>query len=457
MVKLGVYGLIFVLFAALVVAEDISITATPELGNAPLTVAFSVSAENITSYAWDFEGDGIVDSTEAAPSYIYKVAGTYEASVNTPLGIGTKRIAVTSSMTVSAIANPSNGQTPLTVQFTSAATGAAPLTYAWDFNRDGTVDSSVQNPTYTFTIPGNFEVILTVTDANGNSVIKNVPIIATKFDSHLNLTSYFPNQITPGENQITLIVNNDGTEPVSNVGAKIVGPGIQYLTTTTIPTLNAGDQDSITVKVNVLQAGELTATVKILDKNFPLTFNVTAQIQYNKDELQTKFDTLKANFTQLRATYSQKKADGFPVGDLVESLNNMDQKFQSVQQQLLTNKLGDAKVGLDIIAVGIVDIQKNLDNVKKPEVTLLMWMKDNAIAIAAIIAALGTIGGFLAKTLVHAKKVKEQAAQKLSEMPKTFPWKKKEEPQKERHPEHKAEKRHEEKKEESQENNTPSK
>lgn len=76
-----------------------------------------------------------------------------------------------------ASANPGNGQAPLTVQFSSAGTvdpdGDA-LTYAWDFDADGRVDSTAVNPAYTYTTNGNYRPVLKVTDSTGRSASAEV-------------------------------------------------------------------------------------------------------------------------------------------------------------------------------------------------------------------------------------------------------------------------------------------
>ncbi len=61
------------------------------------------------------------------------------------------------------------GTAPLTVQFTDTSTGTGPLTYAWDFNNDGTVDSSVQNPSFTYISAGIYTVMLNVTGPDGSN------------------------------------------------------------------------------------------------------------------------------------------------------------------------------------------------------------------------------------------------------------------------------------------------
>ncbi len=65
-------------------------------------------------------------------------------------------------------ANPTNGNTPLNVQFTDTSTGTI-TNYAWDFNNDGTTDSTQQNPTWTYNTPGTYTVKLTVTGPGGSA------------------------------------------------------------------------------------------------------------------------------------------------------------------------------------------------------------------------------------------------------------------------------------------------
>jgi PKD repeat protein len=56
------------------------------------------------------------------------------------------------------------------IAFTNLSTGGIPpLTYAWDFDGDGTVDSTDPNPTHSYAATGTYTVSLKVTDARGNS------------------------------------------------------------------------------------------------------------------------------------------------------------------------------------------------------------------------------------------------------------------------------------------------
>src|ERR1700712_667307 len=75
-----------------------------------------------------------------------------------------------------ATASVSSGLAPLAVTFNSTGSSdpeGGPLTYAWDFNGDGTVDSTDPNPSYTYTANGVYTAKLTVKDQTGLTAVEN--------------------------------------------------------------------------------------------------------------------------------------------------------------------------------------------------------------------------------------------------------------------------------------------
>ena len=166
-------------------------TATPTSGDAPLTVQFTDASTGIISlYAWDFDNDGKVDSTEQNPSYTYASAGTYAVNltVSGPGGsdseVKTGYIVVSEPLPEAPVAaftaTPTSGDAPLTVQFTDASTGIISL-YAWDFDNDGKVDSTEQNPSYTYASAGTYAVNLTVSGPGGSdSEVKTEYIVVSE-------------------------------------------------------------------------------------------------------------------------------------------------------------------------------------------------------------------------------------------------------------------------------------
>jgi len=53
------------------------------------------------------------------------------------------------------------------ILFTDLSTGP-PINWEWDFDNDGTIDSYIQNPTWTYNDPGLYTVALTVSDGSGS-------------------------------------------------------------------------------------------------------------------------------------------------------------------------------------------------------------------------------------------------------------------------------------------------
>ena len=69
-------------------------------------------------------------------------------------------------------ASPTSGNAPLTVQFTDTSTGG-PAAWEWDFQNDGSIDATQQNPSFVYSAPGTYSVKLTVTNTSGaNSLTK---------------------------------------------------------------------------------------------------------------------------------------------------------------------------------------------------------------------------------------------------------------------------------------------
>jgi uncharacterized delta-60 repeat protein len=62
---------------------------------------------------------------------------------------------------------PVRGAAPLTVRFTDMSTGTI-TSYAWDFDNDGTTDSTEENPTYTYNSQGTYTAKLTATGPGGS-------------------------------------------------------------------------------------------------------------------------------------------------------------------------------------------------------------------------------------------------------------------------------------------------
>ena len=153
-------------------------TATPTTGNMPLLVNFTdLSTGTPTSWSWDF-GDGN-NSTEKNPGHTYTSPGVYSVSLMTanaggsgiPLGkIGYITVAPVASFN----ATPTQGNVPLTVQFTDTSMGA-PTSWSWDFGDYNT--SSQPNPSHTYAAQGVYTVRLEVMKAGVTNTSERINLI----------------------------------------------------------------------------------------------------------------------------------------------------------------------------------------------------------------------------------------------------------------------------------------
>ncbi|MFA5415758.1 MAG: DUF3344 domain-containing protein, partial [Methanoregula sp.] len=163
----------------------VSFSANLTSGESTLTVQFTDLSYGATSWQWDFNNDGTIDSTEKNPVHTYTNAGTYTVNLTATNAYGSTSMVKTGYITVtggsggntgpvvSFSADITSGTFPLTVRFTDGSTGDV-TAWAWDFQNDGVVDSTVQNPAYNYTNAGTYSVNLTATNAEGtNSTVKS--------------------------------------------------------------------------------------------------------------------------------------------------------------------------------------------------------------------------------------------------------------------------------------------
>ncbi len=157
-----------------VAAPEASFTMSPSQGQAPLVVQLNnTSSGEFDSIAWDFNGDGLTDSSESAPTTTYAVAGEYLVTV-TVRGAGgesqsQQEVLVMEAPPVAAFtAAPLSGPAPLTVVFSNASSGAD-IGYVWDFDGDGAPDSTEASPSWTYEAAGQYSVSLVAAGAGGSA------------------------------------------------------------------------------------------------------------------------------------------------------------------------------------------------------------------------------------------------------------------------------------------------
>jgi len=155
-------------------------------GVMPFSVQFTDLSANIPQYwFWDFDNSGNIDSIAPNPVHTYSSVGTYTVSMlvsnNFGKGSGSSFDSITKTDYIVVIppvkADFSVDKTHVivgeTINFTSLSEGD-PNYWNWDFENDGIIDSSLENPSHDYSTPG-FKTIKLIC-GNGFSVSTNTKI-----------------------------------------------------------------------------------------------------------------------------------------------------------------------------------------------------------------------------------------------------------------------------------------
>lgn len=154
------------------------------------------------SYAWTDSLGGMAgvgaDLLNAGP-------GTYSLTITDANGcstsVGPYTISSTAGVVASFTANPTTGETPLTVNFSNSSTGAA--SYLWQFGLTDT--STAVNPSYVIVPLGSFPVCLVAINAAGCT-----DTACTTIDVYINSVFVIPNVFTPNDDGINDIFGVTG-------------------------------------------------------------------------------------------------------------------------------------------------------------------------------------------------------------------------------------------------------
>lgn len=183
------------------VLTDFSVSATS--GAAPLTVTFTDDSTGVpTEWAWDFDNDGNVDSTEQNPTHTYTTAGTYSVKLFASNAVSSNETTKANLVRAIGLSAPdftsdtTSGPASLTVNFTDTST-EQPTSWLWDFG-DG-ASSTSQNPSHVYSTPGTYTVALTATNEAGaatetkaNYITVFTPVVAGFTPSVTSGTVSFP-------------------------------------------------------------------------------------------------------------------------------------------------------------------------------------------------------------------------------------------------------------------------
>ena len=155
-----------------------SFTASPTAAplNTPVNFtdhSYSSDPGGVLAWAWDVNGDTVVDYTTQNCSHTYTTEGRYDVTltvVDATHGSVTRTIP--QYIAVDEVAASFTTQfLPGSVAVFADTSVGNPTSWAWDVNGDSAVDYTTQNCAHVYPGPGQYNVTLTVTDAISNSSI----------------------------------------------------------------------------------------------------------------------------------------------------------------------------------------------------------------------------------------------------------------------------------------------
>ncbi|MCK4614163.1 MAG: PKD domain-containing protein, partial [Thermoplasmata archaeon] len=158
--------------------EDVNFTSETSGGSPPYT------------YKWYF-GDGET-STEPNPTHKYETHGFYTVALSVADSHRNKAIAVKENcITVIDIDFATDErifEVDETIEFSDRTEGGSPpYEYEWDFNYNGTVDSTLQNPSWSYGETGTYNVSLKINDSEEKSATGVKDDFITVFDPELTI------------------------------------------------------------------------------------------------------------------------------------------------------------------------------------------------------------------------------------------------------------------------------
>ena len=165
-------------------------------------------------------------------------------------------------------ADPTNGCTPLVVNFMDQSAGVA-SSWVWDIDNDGSTDYTTKNPTHTYTASGTYAVKLTVGNVIGNTSLVKTAYISVgsaslPFTEDFETTTFPPAgwSVTQNPSDDTTWVRN--TSAAGN-GSSTACAAIDFFNYATA----GGEKDYlITKSVDLTAVTGASMTFKVAYKNF---------------------------------------------------------------------------------------------------------------------------------------------------------------------------------------------
>jgi PKD repeat protein len=168
-------------------------------------IAIEKPLSGYSSQATASSGQSYVSSTGSTWTDLTSVI----SNANSCLKVYTVNAGITAPV-ANFTASPTSGVSPLTVKFTDISTNS-PTSWTWTFGDGGT--STLQNPSYQYTIAGTYSVTLKATNSAGNNIAGNNTLTRTNYITvnAVAPVANFTASPTSGTNPLTVTFTDTST------------------------------------------------------------------------------------------------------------------------------------------------------------------------------------------------------------------------------------------------------
>ncbi|GEM_PF-5911258 len=207
-----------------------------------------------------------------------------------------------------------------------------------------------------------------------------------------------PMNLTLGQNRVNVLVRNLLNRPINDVSVNISGFGLKTVDILPAAAIAGNDKDYVFLTVNATQAGASDVVIhvqamadgqEVVSESIEtlMVLRNPTNAAYNRTELASQLSDNKARLKTLELDYANKRADGYQLLDIEDTLKETKDLLLRTQAALNDEELEQASDHLARIQFNVEDMESNLGNARKPKRSISEYMKDNIFWISALITA----------------------------------------------------------------------
>lgn len=249
-------------------------------------------------------------------------------------------------------------------------------------------------------------------------------------DTFIQIEKVSPKNLTKGIDYVNILIKNEYASGLYSMIASLSGDGISTVSSSKIDVLLSGDSKYLSLTVNSTKVGELGAVIKInFDagaKKVAITYadsffvsgqnliieevNETLKIQNDSTilNLSLRVDALKEQLKKYESDYLEKKSEGYLVSEIYDSIKDARSKLQNAQLAVSEGNSKDAEKYLLLAQLSTDDVKTGLENARKTQKTFFDKIKENAVLITTVSAAIVAIIGLMERQKSKMNKLKEK-------------------------------------------------